>query len=136
MGYEVEFVFEKGGSFKVVLLDDVAPKTCKSFWDMVKDSDFIAEVRHGRFGGEEIYFQSNIEMQEKENNVQPKHGELCFNPDPDWRAICMFYGDKIAKKENPFNLFARISEGLDVAGEIGERIWLKGAEKVTVRAVK
>jgi hypothetical protein len=133
MGKMIEFVFERGGSFKAVLLEKDAPKTCEALLRLLP---FTVEIRHGRFSGQEMYCQQEKMTVGKENNVPAGHGDIVFNPDPEWKAICINYGEKVREKTNWFNRFARIvPSDLSIALELGNRVWLQGAERVTLRLI-
>jgi hypothetical protein len=126
-----EIEFKKGGRFSVVLLFDEAPKTCEAF---LKALPLEARFRQARFAGEEFYFQTEMSG-EPENQVPPKWGDIAFNPDVKWKAVCIYYGDNFRVK-TPFNLFARIiSDNLDELKKVGERVWVEGEETAYVRVV-
>ncbi len=120
--------FERGGDLKAKLLDEEAPRTCEAVWRALP---LKAKVMQARFAGEEMYFNTEIGAV-PENEISPQAGDIAFNPDPQWRAICLYYGDNI-ESENPFNVFARILDDKEKLKEIGERVWLMGAETVRVR---
>lgn len=126
---EIEIIFERGGILKAELLDKEAPDTCNAFWNALP---VAGEGRHARVSGQEFYFRCDISCN-KENNEQAKVGDISFNVNPDWQAVCIYYGEGITKKENPFNKFARITSNMELLAEIGERIWLQGTEEITVR---
>lgn len=120
--------FERGGCLKAKLLDEEAPRTCEAVWRALP---LKAKVIQARFAGEEMYFKTEIKAI-PENETDPKVGDIAFNPNPQWRTICLYYGDNIRSK-NPFNLFARILDDKEKLKEIGERVWLMGTEMVRVR---
>lgn len=122
--------FEKGGSFEVVLNEAQAPQTCKAF---LENLPYEAPVLQARFAGEEFFYNMPLKV-EAENLVAPKQGSMAFNSDPNWQAVCMYYGPKI-KVGNPFSLFAEIKGDLDELQKIGVRVWKEGAEKVTIKKV-
>lgn len=120
--------FERGGCLKAELLDEEASRTCEAVWRALP---LEAKVMQARFAGEEMYFKTEIEGV-PENKINPKVGDIAFNPNPQWRAICIYYGDNLRLK-NPFNLFARILDDKEKLKEIGERVWLMGTETVRVK---
>jgi hypothetical protein len=127
--FEIEF--EKGGKFVAVLLTNEAPKTCEMF---LKALPLEARVRQARFAGEEFFFQTEM-IGNPENQVPPEWGEIAFNPDIHWKAVCVYYGSNFRVK-TPFNLFARIvSDNLDELKKVGERIWIEGEETARVRLI-
>jgi hypothetical protein len=130
MEKKIALEFSKGGKFTAVLLVKEAPQTCEA---LLKDLPTSVSCRQGRFGGEEFYFQTNVLCNE-ENQVPPQWGDISFNCDKNWKAVCIYYGSKIAKKSSPYNLFARIvSDNLDELRTVGERIWLRGEETARIR---
>lgn len=119
--------FESGELFPVKFLDDVAPNTVKAFKEALP---LHGECLQARFAGEEFFFNADIDV-EKENIVQPYHGAIAFNSDPEWKAVCIYYGSTIEMGEDePFNLFAEVTGDLDKLKEVGERIWKEGKEKI------
>ena len=131
MEKKFEIEFEKGGKFVAVLLTHEAPKTCEVFLNVLP---LEARVRQARFAGEEFFFQAEM-TGEPENQVPPKWGDIAFNPDVKWKAVCIYYGDNFRVK-TPFNLFARIvSDNLDELKKVGERIWIEGEEMARVRLI-
>ena len=129
--------FEKGGSFELEF-DPAAPKTAEAFCKLINRSDppYQALALQGRFSGEETYFPAPLGELENENNVAPCAGCIAFNPNPDWSAVCMYWGNDLAEKKHYFNLFARIKEkDLEEFHKTGTRIWQKGGEIVTLRVI-
>jgi hypothetical protein len=127
--FEIEFA--KGGRFTAVLLTEEAPKTCAAF---LKVLPFAGQVRQARFSGEECYLQSSMSS-EPENQQMPHWGDIAFNADPKWRAVCIYYGDHL-RVRTPYNLFARIiSNNLEELKRAGERVWLQGEEAAEVKLI-
>jgi len=127
--FEIEF--GKGGRFTAVLLTEDAPKTCEAF---LKVLPLDGRFRQARFSGEEFYIQSKMSC-DPENQRIPKQGDIAFNADPKWKAICLYYGDHLRVK-TPFNLFARIiSNNLEELKRVGERVWLQGEEAAHVKLI-
>jgi hypothetical protein len=132
MEKKIEMEFNKGGKFTAVLLMKEAPKTCEAF---LKALPMSVNCRQGRFSGEEFYCQTNV-LCDEENQVLPQWGDISFNSDKSWKAVCVYYGSKVAKKSSLYNLFARIvSNNLDELRTVGERIWLQGEEIAQIRLV-
>lgn len=131
MGKKLEIEFSKGGKFTAVLLMDEAPKTCEA---LLKVLPLEARCRQARSAGEEFYFQIHITC-EAENQVPPKWGDIAFNSDVNWRAVCIYYGNNLRVRK-PYNLFAQIvSNNLEELKTVGERIWTQGEEIVYVKLV-
>lgn len=128
--FEIEFA--KGGKFTAVLLTEEAPKTCGAF---LKVLPLDGHFRQARFSGEEFYIQSDMSC-DPENQRTPKWGDIAFNVDPKWRAICLYYGDHL-RIGTPFNLFARIiSNNLEELRKAGERVWLEGEEAAHLQLIR
>lgn len=124
--------FEKGGAFEVKLLENTAPETAKAFKAALP---IKGKCLQARFAGEEFFFNADINIS-GENQVQPYHGAIAFNYDPDWKAVCVYYGPTIEMGEDEyFNLFAEITGQLDQLNEVGVRIWTQGEESVTFKQV-
>ncbi|MDR0570021.1 MAG: DUF3830 family protein [Clostridiales Family XIII bacterium] len=117
--------FERGGVFEVRFLEDAAPATVAAFKAALPLSGGCLQAR---FAGDEFFFSApSIEVAE-ENAVAPYHGAIAFNSDPQWRAVCVYYGSTI--KGTYYSLFAEIKENLDELREVGMRVWKRGEEKV------
>ena len=131
MEKKIEIEFNNGGKFVVALMMDDAPKTCKAFLNVLPST---VRFRQARFAGEEFFFQPSMTC-ETENQVPPQWGDVSFNADPKWNAVCIYYGSNI-RYTTPFNLFAKIvSQNLDELKKVGERVWLKGEETANVKLI-
>ena len=131
---KVEVQFERGGSFVIELLEDEAPKTCEGILKALPVHN--SEARHARFGGQEFYTHLRVGEAGPENQVKRARGDVAFNPDPDWCALIIYYGDSLAEPRpggHYFNKVGRITSGLEELEAVGERIWLKGAENLSLR---
>jgi len=126
----VEIVFQRGGRFVIELLEEQAPDTCRAFLRVLPLKDL--EVRHAKSSGDEVYVQATEMVAEKENNVAPVQGDVAFNTDVNWRAICIYYGPKITTR-HAFNKFGHIASNLEEFEKVGNRIWLNGVENATLR---
>lgn len=123
--------FEKGGTFEVEFLD-AAPKTAGAF---KKALPLDGKCLQARFAGEEFFFNAPIEVN-GENQVKPYHGAIAFNCDPQWKAVCIYYGQTIEMGEDEYyNLFAEIKHDLDKLNEVGVRIWTQGEEQVVFKKI-
>ncbi len=130
---KVEITFEHGERFVIELLEDEAPETCGALLKVLPLEEL--EVRHAKSSGDEVYVQAMDMAADKENAVDPSQGDVAFNPMPNWRAICIYYGPKITNRYN-FNRFGRITAELDALEKVGNRVWLHGTETATLRLVK
>jgi len=122
--------FKKGGSFEIILNDKDAPKTCKGF---LKNIPYNASILQARYSGEEFFYKMPIEVG-LENNVIPEVGDISFNADPRWQAVCIYYGSKL-EVSSPFNLFGKIKGNLNELKKIGERVWTEGKEDITIKKI-
>lgn len=124
--------FEKGGSFEVFFLEDAAPETVKAFKAALPLEGTCLQAR---YSGEEFFFNADVAVG-MENNVMPYFGAISFNCDPEWQAVCTYYGDSIEMGDDtPFNLFAEIRDDLEELNKVGVRIWTEGGEKITFKEV-
>jgi hypothetical protein len=123
--------FEKGGVFEVKFFEDAASKTVKAFKEALPLSGGCLQAR---FAGEEFFFNAPSIDVEEENTILPYHGAIAFNSDPEWRAVCIYYGSTIAMDDGVYyNLFAEIVGDLEELNQVGLRIWKQGAETVTLK---
>lgn len=120
--------FEKGGTFEVVFKQE-APKTAEAFKKALPIEGYCLQ---GRYAGEEFFFNAPVDI-EPENLVEAEFGDVAFNSDPKWKAVCVYYGPK--HKGGPYSLFAKLVGDLDELNKIGLRIWKEGKEKVTVKEI-
>ena len=124
--------FEKGGIFEVKFLESDAPETADAF---KRTLPLKGGCLQARFAGEEFFFNADINI-DTENQVEPYFGAIAFNSDPDWKAVCIYYGSTIEMGgDDPFNLFAEITDDLEELNEVGLRIWKEGEEEVTFREI-
>jgi hypothetical protein len=122
--------FSKGGKFTAELLMKEAPKTCEAF---LKALPMEVRLRQARFAGEEFYFPANMSA-ELENQISPAWGDISFNADPKWKAVCIYYGSNVKKSGLPYNLFARVVSGnLEELKKVGERVWVQGEETAQIK---
>lgn len=123
--------FEKGGVFEVKFLNE-APNTARAFKASLP---LEGKCLQARFAGEEFFFNAPLQVND-ENQVKPYHGAIAFNPDPEWQAVCIYYGQTIEMGEDEyFNLFAEVKGDLDELNQVGLRIWTQGEEKVFFKKV-
>lgn len=120
--------FEKGGEFEVTFKAE-APKTAEAF---KKALPIEGVALQGRYAGEEFFFNAPVDV-EPENLVEAEFGDVAFNSDPKWKAVCVYYGPK--HKGGPYSLFAKLNGDMEELNKIGLRIWKEGGEKVTVKEV-
>ena len=124
--------FEKGGAFELKFFENAAPDTVKAFKETLP---LKGKCLQARFAGEEFFFNAAIDVKD-ENRVKPYHGAIAFNCDPEWKAVCVYYGSTIEMGEGEYyNLFAEIPADLEELNKVGVRIWTQGAENVLFKEV-
>ena len=128
---QIQIEFEKGGKFVATLLENEAPHSSEALWKHLPTEGTAAQAR---YGGEEFFFKADLQIEKENAKTKFSAGDVCFNPDPKWNAVIIYYGNNISVS-TPYNHVAKISDGLDELHAIGERIWLKGAEKIHLRAL-
>lgn len=135
--------FSKGGIFKAMLLEKLAPKSCNA---LLGSLPFSSSVLHGSFSGHIFYLKKTYELNEIENPVvfgaQP--GDIFINTNPNKSVfegkiipsqIVIAYSTSVIFWNwagwLPSNHFAKIIEGdLGELFRIGQRIKWEGKEDV------
>lgn len=136
MKKQIEIEFERGGKFTATLLDSKAPKTCEILW---KHLPMEALQKQARFSGEEFFCDTNLEIKAENQKTDWSAGDIAFYPGD--KALVIYYGNKISRCHYgpkgvflpTYNHVGCIREKLDELHMVGERVWLKGAEKVYLR---
>lgn len=140
MAKRIEIKFKKGGEFTGTLLEDVTPQTCSIIWDNLPLEGLATQAR---YSGEEFYFKTKVEGIEPENQrMDFSLGDIVFNPEKSYRAILFYYGHNL-NISMPFNPLAKIDNTyfvnsgfpFDKIKKVGERIWLKGQERIYVHRI-
>ncbi|WP_163971873.1 DUF3830 family protein [Oceanobacillus halotolerans] len=132
--------FEGGEELYATLIENSAPQTCKIIWESLP---FQSVVTQSRWSGREVNLKyDNNDYPIRENQtIYTGKGELCYWRDwnsegdiPPSQAIAIYYGAELARSNRgnePVNVFAQIDfKYFNILDEIGERIWLKGAEDI------
>jgi hypothetical protein len=137
MSKRVEIKFKRGGTFVAELLERQTPKVCETFWNMLP---LKFKMFQSRWGGEELYNNQDIAM-DIEMESLTKEGEVAsvgeiayFNGTfrgMKLRAITIYYGEVVLPIR--VNKFARITENLEELKKVGEMVWLRGPEEITIR---
>jgi hypothetical protein len=75
----IQLKFERGGSLTADLLDELAPETCKAFWNLLP---MRQKLSHAKFPGHviSIFPGINLELMENSRCVGVLPGEILFNP--------------------------------------------------------
>lgn len=125
--------FERGGRIEGTLFEERAPETCKA---ILAALPFETDAIHAMWAGEEIFFSNfpaQFEYEQPTPDVEP--GTLAMVPRSS--SFCIFYGPSIPRgsvdETIDVTIFGKVD---DVAGmaEIGKRVRMKGAEKITISA--
>jgi len=105
---------------KAKLLTEKAPNTIKIFESVEKD--LVGKLNHAKVCDNELFFQSPVFIDEKENPVYPVAGDIGY-----WtvrQTICIWYGKM--KPLGPTNLFAQIEPGdLPKFAAEAKKVWNK-----------
>ena len=130
--------FEKGGTFTAKLLEDEAPKTCKTIKERLP---FEYRFHQSIVSGQAMVALPPDLTVERENQrvagIPP--GALSFLvkdepvlvPDEIYIAYGIFISRGLTvDAKQPVNVFAQIEENLDELKKIGQRLVLEGAEMV------
>jgi hypothetical protein len=122
---KVEIVMEDT-SAHAVLLEDVAPLTCKALWDKLP---ITARAVNARWSGPSIYFPFDLEISEEIENETTflPPGLVVYNPRH--KGFCVSYGDaqyrepvgptyvtRLARMEGDFSEFLAVASKLMVDG--------------------
>ncbi len=135
--------FSKGGILEGKLKEEWgAPQTIAILKQMGKASSL---ARHSRYSGREVYFPipSSVLAPKEHYSIYVSKGDIIY-----WRAwrddgqnpvMSFYYGPEHARSsqgDEPVNIVGHIREDLlPLAQEIGERVWLQGAEQVEIEII-
>jgi hypothetical protein len=123
--------FERGGLFRARLLKERAPETTKL---VLKSLPLTTLAKQTRLDGMTLFFTTDQRGVVENAVPELKPGQFRFCPDGQHAGyFVLTYGDRL-HSPRPFNLFAVIEDDLDGLRQVGDRIWLKGAENLTIRA--
>lgn len=101
-------------------------------------------LTHSRWSGREVNFRAKLsDIPEREDQtIYTSHGDVVYWRD--WRSaeespnnvIAIYYGAELTRShigDEPVNIFGEVLQShFELLKTIGERIWLKGTEKVKV----
>ena len=135
---KMQIEFEKGGLFVAKLLEDEAPKTCKT---IVQRLPFEYRFHHSIVSGHAIVTLPPDLTVERENQwvagIPPGTISFLVRDEPVLvpDEIYISYGIFISRgltidMKQPVNVFARIESNLDELEKVGKRILMDGAEMV------
>jgi hypothetical protein len=139
---KLKIKFERGGEVFARLLEEKAPKTCNGIWSQLP---IESEITHTRWSGREIYTSvpESPSFARENQTIHTSVGEVCYWRDWTWeespvppKAIAIYYGAEMPrshKGSEQVNVFAQVDyKDFKKLEEIGERVWLKGKEKVYI----
>ncbi|MEM3489197.1 MAG: DUF3830 family protein [Nitrososphaerota archaeon] len=137
---KIKFCFEKGGILEGELKREYgSPQTLQLLESFGK---YKGLARHSRYSGREVYIpiSSSFLAPKEKCSIYLSKGDITYWRD--WRGngkepvISFFYGPELARSsqgDEPVNIIGRIKEDqIQQSEEIGERIWLEGAELVEI----
>ncbi|MGM0900495.1 MAG: DUF3830 family protein [Bacillota bacterium] len=139
---KLKIKFERGGEVYATLLEEKAPNTCNGIWNQLP---IESEMTHTRWSGREIYtsITDRPNLVRENQAIYMSVGEVCYWRDWTWeesptppQAISIYYGADMARSQKgseQVNVFAQVDyQDFKKLAEIGERVWLKGKEKVFI----
>lgn len=140
----LEFKFERGGTLTAKLVGE-AKQTIEC---ISSAAPINAKVFQARWSGKEIFVPVSLPKKppRERQSIRASIGDVIYFYEwPDayehtgFEAIGMFYGPEIVREwrgDAPVNVFAHIdSSQWDLMKEIGERVWRKGGEGISIRLV-
>jgi hypothetical protein len=110
------------------LLEKEAPNTCRI---LKKFSPMEGLLNHAKICDHEVFFQAPFFIDEKENAVVPKPGDIGF-----WnvrQTFCIWY-DKM-EPLGPTNLFAQITDNLQGFQKEALNTWKKQGTKIRFEVI-
>ena len=142
---DLEFHFQRGGSFTARLRPELAPRTVEAIREMLP---LEVTVYHSRWSGREINFKarspSPVPRERQTSTVNT--GDVIYwreweMPDGEGQeAIALYYGAEVTRDHRgylPVNVFAQVPQAQwPRIEEIGLRIWQQGIERLTVREIE
>ena len=139
---QMKIEFEKGGVFVANLLEDGAPKTCRTIIDRLP---FEYRFHHSIVSGQAIVALPPDLTVERENQrvagIPPGTVSFLVRDEPVLvpDEIYISYGLFISRgltidMKQPVNVFAQIESNLDGLKQVGIRILMNGAETVRFSA--
>ncbi|MGE3067382.1 MAG: DUF3830 family protein [Hyphomicrobiaceae bacterium] len=140
---KLKFEFERGGALSVGLLTAKVPRTAKAITDALPIS---ATVYQARWSGKEIFVPIDLPKKPPRENqtIRAALGDVIYFQEWEgayqrtgFEAIGLFYGNEIVREwrgDAPVNVIGRIDPAqLELVQEIGDRVWRKGGEGISIR---
>lgn len=140
---KLTFEFERGGLLTARILLAEVPNTAKAIKGAAPIS---ATVYQARWSGKEIFVPINLATKPPRENqtIRAALGDVIYFQEWEgsyqrtgFEAIGLFYGNEIVREwrgDAPVNVIGRIDPAQHaLIQEIGDRVWRKGGEKITIR---
>jgi hypothetical protein len=140
---KLTFEFERGGLVAATVLLDQVPKTAEAIQAAAPIS---ATVYQARWSGKEIFVPISLATKPPRENqtIRAALGDVIYFQEWEgsyqrtgFEAIGLFYGNEIVREwrgDAPVNVIGRIDPAQHaLIQEIGDRVWRKGGEKITIR---
>jgi len=133
--------FEKGGVFYARLLEEEAPKTCRTFLERLPlKFTFWQSIVSGHAM---VTIPEDLTVEpENQRTIGCPAGTLAFLvqdpprnvPDEIYIAYGPYFVSRCSyiEMQQPVNIFAQIEENLDELQKVGKRVLMKGAEEVRI----
>ena len=140
---KLTFEFERGSLITANVLLAEVPNTAKS---IKAAAPISATVYQARWSGKEIFVPINLATKPPRENqtIRAALGDVIYFQEWEgayqrtgFEAIGLFYGNEIVREwrgDAPVNVIGRIDAAQHaLIQEIGDRVWRKGGEKITIR---
>jgi len=138
---KLKIEFERGGEFYARLMEEEAPKTCKTLLDrMPLEFRFWQSIVSGHAM---VTIPENLTVEpENQRTIGCPAGTLAFLvqdpprnvPDEIYIAYGPYFVSRCSyiEMQQPVNIFAQIEDDLEELQKVGKRILMEGAEKVKI----
>ena len=140
---KLTFEFKRGGVLTGSIMLPQVPETAKAIKSAAPIS---ATVYQARWSGKEIFVPISLANKPPRENqtIRAALGDVIYFQEWEgsyqrtgFEAIGLFYGNEIVREwrgDAPVNVIGRIDPAQhELIQEIGDRVWRKGGEKITIR---
>lgn len=139
----IKITFESG-----IIIFANLNKDSKTAHEVYKVLPFYSTAVHSRWSGREINFQMPTyqELPKENQTIYTSLGEVCYWSN--WKrgvnegqkhVLAIYYGAEMTRSlsgEEPINVIGQVEESdVELLKELGETIWLKGAQKMYIEKV-
>jgi hypothetical protein len=141
---KLAFEFERGGILTADVLVSLVPQTAKC---IAGAAPISAMVYQARWSGKEIFVPLDLAAKPPRENqtIRAGIGDVIYFTEWEgayqrtgFEAIGLFYGNEIVREwrgDAAVNVIGRIgSDQHALIQDIGERVWRKGGERITIRS--